>query len=172
MQTSAQYAGWQGTLAAARFCTPNAFTTGSGMRSRAPPILKFCRDLCVCAPQYLHSRNDIGYPPWGTAFFHLQTNFICDQASMITPTPYLSAGTSRGPNVSFSVRVAGEEKCATLMAPVAEQSARSCSVPPAENSTSTQMDASPYLQHECGDNNLAACYNPAMMQKAAHAGAL
>jgi hypothetical protein len=43
------------TLAAARFSTPKAFTTGSGMRSRAPPILKFCRDLCVCAPQYLHT---------------------------------------------------------------------------------------------------------------------
>ena len=46
---------------------------------------------------------------------------------------YLSAGTSRGPNVSFSVRVAGEEKCATPMTPVSEQSARSCSVPPVES---------------------------------------
>ncbi len=41
------------TIAAARFCTPNALTTGSGIRSPAPPILKFCSDLCVCAPQYL-----------------------------------------------------------------------------------------------------------------------
>ena len=32
------------TAAAAPLSTPNALTTGSGMRSRGPPILKFCRE--------------------------------------------------------------------------------------------------------------------------------
>lgn len=43
----------QRTLAAARLMTPNALTTGSGMRSRGPPILKFMIERCVWAPQYL-----------------------------------------------------------------------------------------------------------------------
>ena len=40
-------------LAAALFCMPNADMRGAGMRSRGPPILKFMKDRCVCAPQYL-----------------------------------------------------------------------------------------------------------------------
>jgi hypothetical protein len=43
------------TLAAARLRTPKARTTGSGMRSLGPPILKFRRDRCVWAPQYLRT---------------------------------------------------------------------------------------------------------------------
>jgi hypothetical protein len=51
------------TFAAALFSTPKALTTGSGIRSRAPPILKFWIDRCVCAPQYLRSTHT----PSGTA---------------------------------------------------------------------------------------------------------
>ena len=40
-------------LAAAAFWMPNARTTPSGMTSRGPPILKFCRERWVWAPQYL-----------------------------------------------------------------------------------------------------------------------
>lgn len=43
------------TLAAAPLSTPNARTTGSGMRSVGPPILKFWMDRCVCAPHSLQS---------------------------------------------------------------------------------------------------------------------
>lgn len=42
------------TFAAARLRTPKAWTTWSGIRSLGPPILKFCRDRCVWAPQYLN----------------------------------------------------------------------------------------------------------------------
>ena len=40
-------------LAAAFFRIPKARTTGTGIRSRSPPILKFIRDRWVYAPQYL-----------------------------------------------------------------------------------------------------------------------
>jgi hypothetical protein len=53
MLSSNSKRGWPLTLAAALFRTPKPLMTGSGMRSRAPPILKFCRERCVCAPQYL-----------------------------------------------------------------------------------------------------------------------
>lgn len=33
--------------------TPNALIIGSGIRSRSPPMSKFCSDLCVCAPHNL-----------------------------------------------------------------------------------------------------------------------
>lgn len=42
------------TLAAAPLSTPKARTTGSGMRSEGPPILKFWMERCVCAPHSLH----------------------------------------------------------------------------------------------------------------------
>ena len=40
-------------LAADFFKIPNALITGTGIRSRSPPILKFYKDRCVYAPQYL-----------------------------------------------------------------------------------------------------------------------
>lgn len=45
----------RGTFAAEAFRIPNARMSGSGMRSEAPPILKFCKERWVCAPQYLHN---------------------------------------------------------------------------------------------------------------------
>ena len=51
------------TFAAALFRMPKAVTTGSGIRSRAPPILKFCRDRCVCAPQYLQAVGTRPFSP-------------------------------------------------------------------------------------------------------------
>jgi len=41
------------TVAAAPFRIPNARTIGGGIRSCGWLILKFSRDLSVCAPQYL-----------------------------------------------------------------------------------------------------------------------
>jgi hypothetical protein len=83
------------TLAAARFSTPKARTTGSGIRSLAPPILKFCSERCVCAPQYLackHPAQDGLVQGWGL---------------VQVGNRYLSAGTSKEPMVSFSTRTPG-----------------------------------------------------------------
>jgi len=117
---------WYGrTLAAAPFSTPNALITGSGMRSRAPPILKFCKDRCVCAPQYLHR------PTHTPVCIHArgkQGQFCMQHNALLNPVrilrilhsavclgvvfgwkpsqPHLSAGTSNDPIVSFSTLTA------------------------------------------------------------------
>lgn len=87
------------TLAAARLMTPKALTTGSGIRSRAPPILKFMIERCVCAPQYLQA-------PVGEYIYVSETWMLHGQDSL--DWAYLSPGTSSGPKVSRSTLVAAE----------------------------------------------------------------